>query len=156
MAFKSEPLDLARVVKTVYKLIAPIAGEKEVAMTLNGAEEGIELMGDEDRLSELFMNLIENGVKYNRKGGTVEITCAESNDWVEVSVADTGAGIPKEDLGKIFNRFYRVDTSRSEITGSGLGLSIVKAITEAHGGRLDVESEYGKGSRFTVYLPKKV
>ncbi|MCP3676885.1 MAG: hypothetical protein GY721_04660 [Deltaproteobacteria bacterium] len=154
MALKSESLDLTRVVKSVYKLISPVAGEKGIAMTLNGAEKSMELIGDGDSLSELFMNLIDNGVKYNRKGGTVEITCTESNDWIEVSVADTGVGIPKEDLGKIFNRFYRVDTSRGEISGAGLGLNIVKAIAEAHGGRLDVESEYGKGSRFTVYLPK--
>jgi len=156
MTLKRESLDLARVVKSVYKLISPVAAEGGVALSLYGANKRMEVMGDEDSLSELFMNLIDNGVKYNRQGGTVTITCAESNGWIEVSVADTGVGIPAEELGKIFNRFYRSDKSRSEVSGSGLGLNIVKAIAEAHGGRLDVESEYGKGSCFTLYLPKKV
>lgn len=156
MSLKRESLDITQVVKSVYKLISPVARENGVAMTLHGAEESITLCGDEDSLSELFMNLMDNAVKYNQRGGVVEITCTESNGWIEVSVADTGIGIPKEELEKIFSRFYRIDTSRSEIAGAGLGLNIVKAIAEVHGGRLEVESEYGKGSRFTLYLPKEV
>ena len=113
------------------------------------------------------MHLIENGVKYNRRGGTVEITCTAPNKilllrspslwkllgWIEVSVVDTGIGIPEDEMDNIFKRYYRVDKSRSEVAGTGLGLSIVKAIVDAHEGRLEVESEFGKGSKFTVHLP---
>ncbi|MFQ5585990.1 MAG: sensor histidine kinase, partial [Thermodesulfobacteriota bacterium] len=153
MVFKKESVDLSRVLQSVYKLIAPVSDEKGISMTLSGDEDSLELMGDEDRLSELFMNLIENGVKYNREGGTVDILCTSANGWIEVAVSDTGIGIPKEEQENIFNRFYRVDKSRSEITGAGLGLNIVKAIVDAHGGSIEVESEYGKGSKFTVRLP---
>ena len=127
----------------------------------------MKIKGDKERLSELFMHLIENGVKYNRRGGTVEITCTAPNKilllrsaslwkllgWIEVSVVDTGIGIPEDEMENIFKRFYRVDKSRGEVTGAGLGLSIAKAIVDAHEGRLEVESKFGKGSKFTVHLP---
>jgi signal transduction histidine kinase len=168
MVLKKELLDLSQVVGSVYKLISPIANEKGISVNLHGAEGGgLKIKGDKERLSELFMHLIENGVKYNRRGGTVEITCTAPNKilllrsaslwkilgWIEVSVVDTGIGIPEDEMENIFKRYYRVDKSRSKVTGDGLGLSIAKAIVDAHEGRLEVESEFGKGSKFTVHLP---
>jgi signal transduction histidine kinase len=96
--------------------------------------------------------LIENGIKYNRSGGTVTIKVVPMDQWIELQVEDNGPGIPVQDLSKIFNRFYRCDTSRSE-PGLGLGLSLAKAIAQAAGGDLTVESEIHQGSRFTVRLP---
>ena len=151
--FKSEPVNLSHLVESMYKLISTVADEKGVAVRLHGMEGGWTVSGDEDRLSELFMNLIENGVKYNRKGGTVDVTLAGGESGVEVTVEDTGIGIPEDDIARVFGRFYRVDSSRGEVSGAGLGLSIVKAIVDAHGGTIDVKSELGRGSTFTIHLP---
>jgi len=155
MTFMSEPVDLLRVIKSIYKLISPVADEKGIAVKLHGVEGEWTVAGDEDRLSELFMNLIENGVKYNRQGGTVDITLTGADGGVDVKVEDTGIGIPEDDLERVFGRFFRVDASRGEATGAGLGLSIVKAIVDAHGGTIEVKSELGRGSTFIVHLPVK-
>jgi heavy metal sensor kinase len=114
--------------------------------------EDINITGDRDMLTEVFLNIIENGIKYNRISGTLEITAARNTDGTEVVVQDTGDGIMEGDLERIFDRFYRADTSRGK-EGTGLGLSIAKAIVEAHGGRIKVESEPGKGSCFVLTLP---
>ncbi|MEE9591370.1 MAG: HAMP domain-containing sensor histidine kinase, partial [Thermodesulfobacteriota bacterium] len=140
-------------INTVYKLMSPLANEKGISLTIKGTDRALDVMGDGDRLSELFMNLVENAVKYNRRDGSVDISFNTADNWVNIAVSDTGIGMAEDDINKIFDRFYRVDKSRSETTGAGLGLSIVKAIVDAHGGKLDVESELGKGSRFTVNLP---
>ncbi|MFQ5586724.1 MAG: ATP-binding protein [Thermodesulfobacteriota bacterium] len=167
IVLKKELLDLSLVVRSVCRLISPLANEKGVTVCLHGAEGSLEMVGDKERLRELFMHLIENGVKYNRRGGTVEITCTTSSKllllrraslwkilgWIEVSVADTGVGIPENERENIFRRFHRVDWSRGDVTGAGLGLGIAKTIIDAHKGRLDIKSELGKGSRFTVHLP---
>jgi signal transduction histidine kinase len=120
-------------------------------------------------MRELFINLIENGIKYTEAGGSILITLTKETDgslspltpkekkaatFAKITVADTGIGIAKEDQEKIFNRFFRVDKARSrEQGGSGLGLSICKWIVEAHQGEITVESEPGKGSSFIVRLP---
>jgi signal transduction histidine kinase len=112
-------------------------------------------MGDPYRLKQLFYNLIENAIKYSNDGGTVEITTGSNGQYPNVSIKDEGLGISKEDIPYIFDRFYRVDKSRSrEAGGTGLGLSICKWIAEAHQGRITVESEPGTGSCFTVWIPK--
>lgn len=109
---------------------------------------------DPDRLRQVLLNLIENAVKYNQEHGTIEIAAARNGAWATVTVADTGIGIPTEDLSRIFERFYRVDKTRSrELGGTGLGLSIVKHIVEAHGGRVSVESRSGHGSVFSFTVP---
>lgn len=110
---------------------------------------------DEDKLSQVFINLISNAWKYSVAGGAVEITVDDAGDEIRVSVSDTGAGISEEDLPYVFERFYRTDKSRSRLTGgSGIGLTIAKAIVEAHQGRISVCSELNRGSVFTVMLPK--
>ncbi len=110
---------------------------------------------DEAAIAQVLFNLVENAVKYNKAGGSVTVSARETPRAVEVSVSDTGIGIPREDLPRIFERFYRVDKARSrELGGTGLGLSIVKHIIQAHGGEVMVESEPGRGSTFRFTLPE--
>ena len=112
------------------------------------------LLADETRLQELLYNLLDNAVKYSKPGGTVFLRAEPNGTTLRISVADQGAGIPREDLPRIFERFYRADKSRSsEQSGTGLGLSIVKHIAQLHGGSVEAESELGKGTTITVFLP---
>jgi signal transduction histidine kinase len=109
---------------------------------------------DSQRIAQVLHNLISNAITHTPRDGIVTISARESGQYVEVTVADTGEGIPAEELENIFERFYRVDRSRSRRTGgSGLGLTIAKRLIEAHGGQISVESEPGKGSRFTFTVP---
>ncbi len=127
------------------------AKEKQIKI-IKRIPEDINIPGDRDMMTEVFLNIIENGIKYNRPGGSVEITAARSAGSTEIAVKDTGEGISENDLDRIFDRFYRADTSRGR-EGTGLGLSIAKAIVETHGGRINVRSEPGKGSCFVITLP---
>jgi signal transduction histidine kinase len=127
------------------------AKERKTKITKNIPED-INIRGMRDLLTEVFMNIIDNAIKYNRSGGIVKITAARNKNGAEVTVQDTGEGILKKDVDRIFDRFYRADTSRGR-EGTGLGLSIAKAIVETHGGRIKVKSEPGKGSCFTLTLP---
>ena len=112
-------------------------------------------MADAEELSRLFTNLISNAVKYNRPHGRVEITQTPDGNFARLSIKDTGLGIPAAALPKLGREFFRAKTSATKaIVGSGLGLSVVKRILEAHHGRLEVESTEGQGSTFTVLLPR--
>jgi signal transduction histidine kinase len=109
---------------------------------------------DSRRIGEVLRNLLENAVAHTGKGDIITMTARPLAKWVEVSVTDTGEGIPAKDLPNIFERFYRVDKSRARATGgSGLGLTIAKRLVEAHGGKIEVQSELGKGSRFSFTVP---
>mgnify|MGYP001007992843 CR=1 FL=1 len=116
--------------------------------------DDVQVKGDELGLYRMFLNLIENAVKYNREDGRVDIETRLVDSGVEIRVQDTGIGIPEEDIPRIFERFYRVDKARSrQLGGTGLGLAIVKHIVQAHGGSVSVESVLGQGSVFIVILP---
>ncbi len=110
---------------------------------------------DAHRISQVLRNLLENAAAYTAAGGTITVAVrAQDKRTIEVSVTDTGQGIPAEELPFIFERFYRVDKSRTRATGgSGLGLTITKRLVEAHGGKITAQSEPGKGSRFSFTLP---
>ncbi len=136
------------------QLTKPLAERKHVSVKTLLVND-INIIGDKDRLTEAFLNMIENAVNYNKDNGAVEIETAIKNKEVNISIKDTGIGIKKEDLDRIFERFYRTDASRS-MEGTGLGLSIAKAIIEAHGGMIKAESEFGKGSCFTITLPLNI
>lgn len=113
-----------------------------------------EVWGDEDLLKELFINLIDNSIKYTPPGGKIVVGSSKGKGEIVIYVKDTGYGIPAESLPRIFERFYRVDKGRSrEMGGTGLGLSIIKHIVERHGGKVAVQSELGKGSEFIVTIP---
>jgi signal transduction histidine kinase len=110
---------------------------------------------DPDKMSQAVINLLSNALKYTPEGGSVEVATATGPETSEISVSDTGIGISTEDLPMVFERFYRADSSRSRNSGGiGIGLAIAKAIVEAHGGRIRAESEIGKGSRFSIQLPR--
>jgi two-component system phosphate regulon sensor histidine kinase PhoR len=117
--------------------------------------EDFEVMGQRIRLEQALVNLIDNAVKFNRPGGEVRIESWRTGDGTgNITVSDTGIGIPAEDLSRIFERFYRVDKARSrEVGGTGLGLSIVKHVVERMNGAISVTSEVGAGAKFTISLP---
>jgi signal transduction histidine kinase len=114
------------------------------------------LRADEDLLLQLLLNLLDNAIKYTEAGGEVSVGWEESGQQVRLWVCDTGVGIADEHLPHLFDRFYRVDKARSRAQGGvGLGLAINGWIVQAHGGSISVESSVGKGSTFTVWLPKR-
>ncbi|MEG1775841.1 MAG: ATP-binding protein, partial [Clostridia bacterium] len=136
---------------------AALVAEEELAqganVRLRAEGEPVETMGDATLLDEMLRNLIENGVKYNRPNGEVCVRVTREGDKARVSVRDTGIGIPQEHQSKVFERFYRVDGSRSKRTGgTGLGLSIVKHGAEYHRARLALESEVGAGTCVTLWF----
>jgi two-component system phosphate regulon sensor histidine kinase PhoR len=109
------------------------------------------------RLKQVIINLVDNAIHYTPAGGKVFITASESNDHIVLRVNDTGVGIGKEEISRIFERFYRVDKARSRNSGgTGLGLAIVKHLVEAHKGKIDVESKLGHGTSFIVTLNKNI
>lgn len=117
-------------------------------------DEKIQVFGDEERLKQVIINLIDNAIKYSNENGKIIIGIEKIEKEIKISVSDNGIGIPKDDLPRIFERFYRVDKTRSrDMGGSGLGLSIVKHILELHNSTVKVESEEGKGTRFEFNLP---
>jgi two-component system phosphate regulon sensor histidine kinase PhoR len=132
----------------------PIAQEKEIELILLPVREQLEVLGDKTRLKQVLVNLITNAVRYSDTG-KIEIKALEEGNSVLISVKDTGIGINEADQQRIFERFYRVDKTRSKAAGgTGLGLAIVKHIVEAHGGKVNVKSRPGEGSEFSFRLKK--
>ena len=115
--------------------------------------EPLEITGDPERLAQVVTNLLTNAIQYNQSEGEVRVKLESQNGLAVLTVTDTGPGIAAEDLPRVFERFYRADKSRTGAGNSGLGLSICKAIVEAHGGTIEVASEVGTGTTFTVRLP---
>lgn len=130
---------------------------KEKKLCIENNVSGVLLFGEKVLLQRAFFNLVQNALKYNKTGGKAVISAEQSNNFITIIISDTGIGIPKEELQNIFEPFYRVDISRSrEFGGSGLGLSIVKAIIEKHNGKISIESEIGVSTKITVIMPKKL
>jgi heavy metal sensor kinase len=147
-------VDLSSLAEAVAEEMEPL-GEKRGVQVMSSVSPGTTVLGDPLSLRRALTNLVENGIRYNRDGGHVVIEDAgASPEWVRVAVRDNGIGIAAEEQSRVFDRFYRVDRSRSRAEGgSGLGLSIVAKIAAEHGGRVDLQSEPGVGSRFVVTLP---
>jgi two-component system phosphate regulon sensor histidine kinase PhoR len=150
------PLDVSSTVTKACMLLQERAGHKNIALvneTTGGKMPRV--MADQGRLEQVVVNLLENAIKYTPDGGTVRLFTADDGEYVMVSVADTGIGIPFKDVPRIFERFYRVDEARTrEQGGTGLGLAIVKHIIQLHGGAVSVTSEPGKGSQFSFTIKK--
>lgn len=157
---ESENLKLQKTSVDLFSLARSVCSGFEAelaAKCLSCSVEGASAVvpADWERLYQVLSNLLSNAVKYSPEGGFILITVSDGTDAGTVSIRDNGPGIPKEDLPFLFERFYRVDKSRSRRTGgSGIGLTIARSIVQAHGGKITAESEKGKGSRFTVTLPK--
>jgi heavy metal sensor kinase len=154
-SFRAEftEINLGELVDELYEDTEVLADRKHIHLELR-KKASITLVGDRIRLRQLFLNLIDNAIKYTPEGGSVSLTVDRQDGMALFRVEDTGMGIPQEEIGKIFDRFYRVDKARSrEMGGSGLGLSIARWIAEMHRGTITVTSELHKGSSFTVSLP---
>lgn len=137
------------------EVLKSTAEEKKISLTLDSPESLPTIKGNKVSIGEIFNNLISNGIKYNKEGGWVKVRLSETDEYISVTVSDNGMGMDHEHLSKIFDEFYRVDGRRNApVKGSGLGLSIVKKMVNAHGGTIDVESETGKGSTFKIDFPK--
>jgi two-component system phosphate regulon sensor histidine kinase PhoR len=149
-----EDTDLKKVLVSALDALKPRIDAKNINFTMEITESQTTTRGDGFLLEQMFINLIDNAVKYTPEGGAVKVTLSKADSAFRVDVEDSGIGIPKEHIPRIFERFYRVDKTRSRKEGgTGLGLSIVKHIAIMHGGKVEVESTEGKGSKFTVTLP---
>jgi heavy metal sensor kinase len=155
LALQRTPLDLARLAIDVVDQFQIPAEEKGVSLSVSGDREGVWASSDPTQMERLMSNLLSNAIKYTPKGGWVRVQIGrDESDWAQLIVEDSGVGIPAENLPHIFDRFYRVRNAQTNmVQGLGLGLSFVAWIVEAHGGRIDVASADGEGSRFTVLLP---
>lgn len=152
-----EPIELHSLFESLFDMLQSAADKKSISLRLE-VPEGLFMEGDEDRLRQIFMNLLSNAINYTMEGGRVKVCASiledEEEEKIRIVVSDTGIGIPKKDLPRIFERFYRVDKARSRSSGgTGLGLSIVKHLVDLNRGTIRVESKVGEGSSFIVDMP---
>ncbi|GAB4513724.1 MAG: hypothetical protein OHK0046_14780 [Anaerolineae bacterium] len=152
-SMKTEDVDVGLIASEVARKLAVVAENKGIALDNRTLPMPI-VQGDGDRLVQVFTNLLSNAIKYTPSGGRVRIQTQATEEGVEVLIRDTGIGIPKEDLPRVFERFYQVDKARGPARGTGLGLAITNEIVQAHGGKIYVESVEGNGTTFTVWLPR--
>jgi len=146
--------DIAELISQTADTMQRQVAAKEISLSIDVPDKLPAVHIDSHRIGEVLRNLIENALVHTSNAGTISVTARVQGEWLEVSVIDTGEGIPAEDLSNIFERFYRVDKSRARTTGgSGLGLTIAKRLIEAHGGQIEVASQTGQGTRFTFTLP---
>ncbi len=152
-----ERINLADLIEEVLGLIRAVADKKRISLNTQDIHPALWVFADSHYLELVFLNLLDNAIKYSPEGSTVKIkTLALDEEYAQITIQDTGIGIPREDLPRIFERFYRVEKGRSkEYEGTGLGLSIVKHIIQALQGKVWAESELGKGSTFHFILPRK-
>ncbi|HEU5202520.1 MAG TPA: ATP-binding protein, partial [Nitrospira sp.] len=162
LQFKMEPLHIGSVIERTIAMIKPLAEKKQHRLCSQVAADLPLISGDEERLVQVLANLLDNAIKYTPEGGQITVSArrispsrAEApRTSIELTVTDTGIGIPEQDRPRVFERFYRVDKARSrELGGTGLGLAIVRHIVEGHGGQVWVEGNMPTGSRFVVRLP---
>jgi two-component system phosphate regulon sensor histidine kinase PhoR len=155
--FHHSPLHLIPVLESCVEAHRGRAGSKNLSLTFlpQGLDHSALVLADEEAVRQIVDNLIDNAIKYTPDGGSVSVSCFGDHDEACIEVTDTGIGIPRDDLPRIFERFYRVDKARSrELGGTGLGLSIVKHLMQSIGGQIDVASRVGSGSKFTVHIPR--
>ena len=144
---------LAHLLDEIFDSLSAKAEDREIAL-VHDIDADCRVLADPGRLEQMLTNLVDNAIKFNVEGGSVEVTCRRTDSVSVVTVADTGEGIPRENLERVFERFYRLDRGRTrEVGGTGLGLAIVKHLARLHGGEVSVESELGRGTAFHVELP---
>jgi two-component system phosphate regulon sensor histidine kinase PhoR len=152
---KMETISLPNLMDDIIDFVKKPAEKKKISVSRHEILPSLAIWADRSYLEQILINLLDNAIKYTPEGGNVTVSAVEKDSKdIQFSIEDSGIGIPKEDLSRIFERFYRVDKGRSkELGGTGLGLSIVKHLVQAHGGRVWVESQLGKGSIFYFTLP---
>ncbi|MDI3299673.1 MAG: ATP-binding protein [Bacillota bacterium] len=157
LELRQEPVDAPELLRTVARRARPLAGERGLELLAEPSAGPLFVRGDPERLMQALWILVDNALRYTPAPGRVTLACQSSprggRAGVELSVADTGPGIPPEQRERLFDRFFRGDPARSS-EGAGIGLSIAQAILRAHGGRVEVESAVGRGSRFVLWLPR--
>ena len=153
LTLSPEPVGVGQVVGEVFDLTRPMAGEMRVTVRVPRIPSSLSVSADPQRLKQVLLNIVTNAIKYNRRGGRVEISAAAVDGHCRVAVADTGPGLRPEEMERLFAPFERLSASASEVEGTGLGLALSKGLTEAMGGSIGVESRPGKGSTFWVELP---
>ena len=153
---KTEKVSVIELIEDAFEFVGQGAKRKGISISRCEIPANLSVQGDRDYLGQVLINLLDNAIKYTPEGGAIEVSAVErEGQQILLLVKDNGIGIPREDLSRIFERFYRVDKGRSqEMGGTGLGLSIVKHIVQANGGRVWAESQPGKGSTFYFTLPK--
>ncbi|MDD5429056.1 MAG: HAMP domain-containing sensor histidine kinase [Candidatus Omnitrophica bacterium] len=152
MPLEIKKINLTKLLEEAVKNMKPPAAQKDIALS-SFLQETVIIDGDEDQLKKLFENLIDNAIKYTYRKGKVIISAHRDEGHAKITVSDTGVGMPEDELLYIFDRFYQINKSRTNKQSFGLGLSIAKSIADSHKGRITAESQMGKGSIFTVYLP---
>jgi heavy metal sensor kinase len=143
--------DFSKTINDCAEMVQPLVDERGVKISIEA--EPLEIIGDSERLAQVVTNLLTNAIQYNKPGGEVRVKLESQNGLAVLTVADTGQGIAVEDLPRVFGRFFRAEQSRTGAGNTGLGLAISKAIVAAHGGTIELASEIGKGSTFTLRLP---
>ncbi|UCF06258.1 MAG: response regulator [bacterium] len=150
-----EPVAIDDILSEIMELLKPLAETRKISLEKHFCDGVAEVHGNRENLKQAFTNLLSNGIHYNKEGGTVTVSSTEQNGCIEVDISDTGIGISQENLHFIFDEFFRVNSKETRsVTGSGLGLPIAKRIIEAHDGTIKVVSELGKGTTFSILLPK--
>lgn len=149
---QEQPVDIGNVVRDAVSRLEPVATKQGLELTVRIEDALPGVLGDAEHLERVLVNLVQNAIKFTPPGGRVEVSVTASRDVLVVQVSDTGEGIFSEDLGRVFERFYKADRSRVS-AGTGLGLAVAKHTIEAHGGSIKAESEPGKGATFTFTLP---
>lgn len=151
------PVCLKIIAEETMTKLQPQAQKKDLSLGLDYPSTSLYVLGDEDKIHQVFLNVLDNSIKYTPEKGEIKVSIEEDDRNVQVRVRDTGIGIPPEEIPRIFERFYRVDKTRSrKYGGTGLGLTIVKHIIEAHHGSIRVESEPSRGTSFIFTLPKRI
>jgi len=154
IAEKFEPVALGPVLSEILELAKPLAETGKITLDLQLGHNSLEVRGDRESLKQAITNIVTNAIHYNRQGGTVAISTREQGNDLVVEICDTGIGISQDNLPFIFDEFFRVKSSETRhVAGSGLGLPIAKRIIEAHNGHIQVYSELGKGTTFSIFLP---
>jgi len=151
---KLSKVDISATLNDIMDSYEPMFLDKNISLNKN-IQNDINMMGDIDYLKRIFVNILSNSIKYNNENGSVSVSLEQIKEKIRIIVKDTGIGIPKEDLKFIFERFYRSDISRNRHTGgTGIGLTITKALVEAHEGTIKIDSEVGKGSKVIIEFNK--
>jgi two-component system sensor histidine kinase ResE len=154
LRLSQEPVKIDEVIRKMIHTTEPKANAKNITLSYHPCTPSPVIRGDYGRLSQVLFNLLDNAIRHTTNGGKIMVETEMHEAYVRISINDNGSGIPKEQLSYVWERFYRVDPSRTKVSGgTGLGLAIVKQIIEGHQGSVDITSESGEGTRVTITLP---